>query len=439
MLSLAATIGVGLFAHGAVSAERYTSPSFTIDASVGNSFGGSGSSTNYKLVASGGESIIGGGTGGSYILGSGYVAQLDKSLQVTVQPAGAVSYHPLDESTAQTAFDASANSLLGTASGGPTTTTGKVRGAWNFDGSDDKISFGSPAAFNSLTDVTWSVWVYPTDVTKDQMIISRQVANFLRIYNNRPYVSFYDNSTQKTLQSPSTISNNQWYHIAATYTAGSMKLYVNGTEVASRSDITGPLTFNTGVYEIGQYKDSDRRSFVGKIDEAKLFSRVLTSNEIEAEYDAGVAGNAAGLAFSGDILPGASQASGAEAVVQTDAPGYNLMINQDQDLTSGGNSIPAVTNSGTIGSPVSWSESTTKGLGFTLTSASATALPGKWGTNPNYAYAAVPGSSTSFYTRTGYTAGGKDTLSLQYRVDIPAAQPPGKYSNTITYTGVMTP
>jgi hypothetical protein len=350
-----------------------------------------------------------------------------------------VSYYPLDETTPTSAFDVSTTGATGIGTNSPTVTTGKVGGAWNFDGVDDKIAIGTPAALNSLTATTWSAWVFPTTVTKDQMFASKQSANYLRITGSKAFISFYDNGTQKTLTGTSTLSNNQWYLITATFTAGSMKVYVNGVQEASRSDITGPLNFNTGSYEIGQWSDADKRSFVGKIDEVKVLSRALSANEIQAEYDAGVAGNAAGLAFSNDLVAGVSRTADAQAIIQTDAPGYTLMINQNQNLTSGGNTIPVVSNSGTIGTPVAWTESTTKGLGATLTSASATALPGKWGTNPNYAYAALPGSSTSLYTRTGYTAGGKDTLSVQYRVDVTSSQASGKYSNVVTYTGVMTP
>lgn len=74
-----------LFASQA-RAVRFTSPSYTIDASIGNSFGGLSGSDNYKLVSSGGESIIGEGSGGSYKIGMGFVSQLVTSIQVGVSP-----------------------------------------------------------------------------------------------------------------------------------------------------------------------------------------------------------------------------------------------------------------------------------------------------------------------------------------------------------------
>ena len=80
LLAVFLVIAVGLLTTA--SAERFTGGSYIIDAGVvGNSFGGDTTGGSYKLTSSGGESIIGEGSGGSYKLNSGYVAQLQNSLQ----------------------------------------------------------------------------------------------------------------------------------------------------------------------------------------------------------------------------------------------------------------------------------------------------------------------------------------------------------------------
>jgi hypothetical protein len=157
---------------------------------------------------------------------------------------------------------------------------------------------------------------------------------------------------------------------------------------------------------------------------------------VKAEYDAGLAGNTAGLAFASTIIPGISQTSNLDAVVRTDARnGYNLAISQNQDLKNGVNTIPAV--SGSIASPLSWTEGSTKGLGFTLYGTNATALPGKW--SSGNAYAAFPASASTFYTRTGYTGGAKEYLNMRIRLDVGTTQATGEYQNIITTTGTMIP
>ncbi len=417
-------------------AERYTSSNYTIDASkVGDSFGGNTTGGSYKLTSSGGDSVIGQGSGGSYQLDSGYVAQLQNSMELSVQPSGLLAHYPLDETNGTLLRDHGADDLNAYAINGPTSTTGKVGGAWQFDGVDDKLNAANPSQMTTPTELTWSAWIYPTNVSKDQMFLSKQGANYLRLSGSKLLASFYDNGTQKTKTGTTTLTNNQWYHVVATFKAGELALYVNGNPDGSRADITGPLNFNTGSFEVGQWSDADKRTFVGKIDEVKLFSRALSANQVKAEYNAGEAGNTAGVSFATDITPGVSQMSGYDAIVNTDAiNGYVLSVNQNQNLTSGGNSIPAV--SGSIASPATWSEGTTKGLGFTLYGTNATAVDGKW--SAGAAYAAFPGSATSIYTRNGQQSA-KDVLNMRLRLDVATTQPTGTYTNVITTTGTISP
>lgn len=138
----------------------------------------------------------------------------------------------------------------------------------------------------------------------------------------------------------------------------------------------------------------------------------------------------------GTITPNISNIGTISATVATDAPGYSLSINQNNNLTSGANTIPALAT-GTIATPVSWTEGTTKGLGITLTGGPS--IPVKWGTSGSYKYAAVPNTLTSLYIRSGYTGGVNDTVTMQPRVDISPAQAAGSYSNIITLTATLIP
>lgn len=137
----------------------------------------------------------------------------------------------------------------------------------------------------------------------------------------------------------------------------------------------------------------------------------------------------------GTVTPGTSKTANLVASVRTDAPGYVLGVNQNHDLQFGAYTIPGV--SGSIGSPVTWSESSTKGLGFSLVSTNATAIPGKWSAGASYA--AFPSSSTTFYSRSGYTGGATDTLTMRVRLDTQSSQVGGAYTNTVTWVGTTNP
>ena len=134
------------------------------------------------------------------------------------------------------------------------------------------------------------------------------------------------------------------------------------------------------------------------------------------------------------LVAGSPQSAAVNVMVQTDASGYSLAVAQNGNLSDGaGNSIPAV--SGTINAPGTWTNGSTKGLGFTLTSAYG-GVPAKW--NSGNSYAQFPQTSTVFFTRSGQFSG-TETTGLRFKIDVAAAQAAGTYTNTVTTTGTMTP
>ena len=426
---------------GLASAERYTSPNYTIDASVGNSFGGDNSSSSYKLTSSGGESIIGSGQGGSYKLTQGYVAQLERSLQLAVQPSGLNAAFTLDEQNGAIAYDSSSNSNNGTAVNATVGQPGKVNTSYAFS-ANKSVELGNPVAQQITGDQTIEMWLKPANFNfrynpyskayGGEGTIVQEPGGRLTYYygtagdNDWPYYE---------VSSTGAIPLNTWSHVAVVRNiqAGEILWYINGQLDTMVADAYLSATASSLPAYIG---DGYVGNYEGSIDNFKLYSRALSATEVEAAYDSGQNGNATGLAFSETIIPNASQTVQADIIVQSDAPGYTLGVFQDNNLTSASSTIPGI-SSGTIASPTSWSEGTTKGLGFTLTSSNATPVPAKW--NSGSSYAALPGASTSIYTRSGYTTGSKDVTTMKYRLDVSAAQPTGKYTNTVTYTGVMIP
>jgi len=137
------------------------------------------------------------------------------------------------------------------------------------------------------------------------------------------------------------------------------------------------------------------------------------------------------------VIPGTSQNASIQAIVRTDAPAYDLAVNQNHNLTHTDTvtTIPGV--SGTIASPALWTEGTTKGLGFTITG--GTQIEAKWGTTPNFKYAAMPNTATTFHSHSGYLGGSSDTTTVQYRLDAVSSQKSGTYTNIATFTATMLP
>ena len=422
-----------VFAAG-VSGARFSSTSYIIDASVMNNFGGQGSSTNFKVVGSGGESLIGDGSGGSYKIGAGYVAQLQKGMQLSVQPGGLIAQYPLDETTMPAIYDNSANLYDGTAVAAPTSVAGKLGTALSFNGTTQYVSLGSTGVMSG-TAYTLEAWI-KTSTNSASMAAITKASNFWMGLDFGK-LAIYDWTAGATCSASTapSLGDGSWHHIAATLSSGVSNgsiLYIDG--IQQKTCTWTPVSQNGDVGIAASKAASWQQFFNGSIDNIKVFNRVMTSDEIKAEYDAQNAGNPTGLSL-GTIISGTSNTSLFDAIVRTDAGGYALGVSQNQNLTNGGNSIPAI--GGSIASPAAWNEGTTKGLGFTLYNTNATAIPGKWSSGG--AYAAFPGSTTTYYNRTGYSGGAKDYVNMRLRLDVASNQPSGAYTNTITTTGTMIP
>lgn len=137
------------------------------------------------------------------------------------------------------------------------------------------------------------------------------------------------------------------------------------------------------------------------------------------------------------VTANVSQNASVQATVLTDGPGYDLAINQNNNLTHTDTVTTIAAIGAAIAAPALWTEGTTKGLGFTITA--GTAVDAKWGTNPNYKYAAIPNAATSFHSKSGLSGGASDVTTMQMRLDATTAQKSGSYSNIVTFTATLLP
>ncbi len=433
IIALAATGCMVQLAH----ADRFSSTSYIIDASIVNGTnGGTRSSASYKLTGSAGENVVGNGTGGSYVMGMGFVSQLAKSLSLTVQPSGLVAHYALDETSGVLIADQAVYSAYGTRQGTLTSVAGKLDTALSFNGSNQAVSIANNSQTQLSSTGTLEAWVKTSTSTGSMTVVSKYNNFWLGLSTGT--ASVYNYSTSTMCSDTTNIANGNWHHIAVTLNSGvsnGSTIYVDG--VAKKTCTWTPAA-QTGYVALGaaQSGASTYTQYLnGTADHVKIFNRILTADEILAEYTGQNSGAISGLSL-GMITPGASNTVLSDVIIQTDAGSYTLAVSQDYNLTSGSYTIPAI--SGSIASPAAWTEGTTKGLGFTLTATNATAIPGLW--NSGNSYAQFPSTATTFYTRTGWQSS-NDYLTLRVRADVASTQASSTtpYTNTITVTGTITP
>jgi hypothetical protein len=82
---------------------------------------------------------------------------------------------------------------------------------------------------------------------------------------------------------------NAWTHLAATYDGATLRLYVNGVQSASRA-LTGAIRTSTGALRIGGNNIWTGEWFAGLIDEVRIYNRVLSAAELQADMAVAVNG-----------------------------------------------------------------------------------------------------------------------------------------------------
>lgn len=438
-----------VFCASSVMAETVTSPSYRIDGNLSGNFGGDTSSTSYKMSAIGGEAIVGNGASGSYMIDQQYNSAIP-TMQLGVQPSGLVGYYPMDENVGTTTADASRYQNNGTLNGAAAWyTSGKLGSAidMNTAGSVRVPDNANLPSGNAMTVELWanqnswisnsalaSHWLYGSNAAS--WALQTGTNNNLRVFIANSLGDLGDNYVDTAANTWTTLG--AWRHVVMVFDgaqsqANMVKIYIDG--VLQNATVFGTLPSSLqnsgGELSIGSFPGLGRE-FNGALDHVKIFNRALTTAEIKADYTAQNAGISTGLSL-GTQTSVSSTTSLVDAIVRTNVTAYNLAVQQDHDLQYGVNFIPSV--SGSIGTPLTWSEGATKGLGFTLTGAPT--LDSKW--NSGAKYAAVPSSSTTFYSGTGHTNGVVDVVNLQLRLGTNASQLAGNYTNNLTYTGTTTP
>lgn len=432
---------VSLLALQPVSAVPLESPNYKLDAQVINNFGGESSSPSYKMVSSGGEAVIGNGAGGSYKLSAGYIQQLEKSIELRLNPKQLKAGYQFDTNIGKQVYDSATAGNNGSFSGTVTWPTGKIGRAVGFNGTNAYINMNDPADANITGDFTLSVWVNPTNYTTEHGVISWGNGG-----SNSPFsVNLLTNGKVQyactgctTRTSTASLTAATWSHVTATVSGSTLKLYINGVldstqdlGVSTRSSGDGSLYFGR----------NDTKYMRGSIDELNLYDRALDAQEIRATYDANMAGVNTAIVIP-TVIPGQSQDALLDMIVATDAGGYNATIKQTRNLrhTDNSTSVPNLNNGGTITSPALWDEGTTKGLGLTLIGGDP-APPALWGTGPvSYKYSPLATTALTFYSRDGQSEGAaKETTNMQFKLDVPSSQKAGQYSNTITVSATTKP
>ena len=170
-------------------------------------------------------------------------------------------------------------------------------GAFVFDGSNDYVRKDTLLDTFTATTDPWSVecW-FNTDVSPS--IVECMIAiNYNNGQENTFLLGVIDvDGTCKIsvyyrnvnpLGSYGIVTVGQWHHVAATHTSGSLKVYLDGTQIASDSN-TVNRSLSDCAFLIGAELDSGSsfgNYFDGKISNVKMYNKELTASEVTQNFN----------------------------------------------------------------------------------------------------------------------------------------------------------
>jgi len=203
---------------------------------------------------------------------------------------GLVGHWIMNEGGGLTAYDISGKGNHGTLTSGPTWTAGQFGPAISFDGSNDFVSVGSPAALNLVGEASIFCWARFADLVTTQELLAQAAANdvigqiALEVGRTDAKLSVLWADTVIGT-STGTVASNIWYHLGFTRagTTGSWtwRIYINGAQDSTNTSATNPGSQQP--FSIGK-DGAGALPFNGLIDDVRIFNRALSADEVRYLY-----------------------------------------------------------------------------------------------------------------------------------------------------------
>ncbi len=199
---------------------------------------------------------------------------------------GLVAAYSFDEGAGTTVFDASGNGNNGTIGGASWTSSGKHGNALVFDGVSTLVTINNSASLQLGAAMTLEAWVNPGTMNNMwQDVIYKGNDNYYLegVSANGSVPAVGGTFASMSLYGTSALPVNTWTHLAATYDGTTLRLYVNGVQVASRAQ-TGAIATSTNPLQIGGDNIYDQ-FYQGSIDEVRVYNVALTAAQIQADMN----------------------------------------------------------------------------------------------------------------------------------------------------------
>lgn len=157
----------------------------------------------------------------------------------------------------------------------------------SFDGTNDYATISGSSELSISGDCSISAWFNPSSVSGFNYIFSLtdgRLAGTDRAFGlsgtqmvANTYASGWNDPFTHT-----AISTGSWYHVVVVFTSGQSRIYLNGSDLGTKSITTNTVSYTQTV--IGGMLYSSGNHFNGLIDEVAVFNSELSSSQITNIY-----------------------------------------------------------------------------------------------------------------------------------------------------------
>jgi hypothetical protein len=204
-----------------------------------------------------------------------------------------VGWWRFDEGSGTIATDLSEYGNDGTLQGDPQWVNGKFGKALQFDGVDDWVEIPHAEILTVDNEVTVMAWINaerhtgPNNESWQGIVAKSNSPRSYSLYTEASGALHFSTTSTTINDYVGTLSTgqvplNEWVHVAAMVVGGQHQYYINGEPAGtSGSGIVLPGTLDTSPVLIGRTGEGASRSFLGMIDDVRIFNHALTQEEIQ--------------------------------------------------------------------------------------------------------------------------------------------------------------
>jgi hypothetical protein len=210
----------------------------------------------------------------------------------TPQYPSLIGYWKLNGTPGSIANSASIGAAIGPSGSAKNTgmsfVAGRINQGIKFNGTNNYIDAGTPASFQSLSEVTIAGWIKPTVINNVQGLFGQELLYRIDLSGASSagtlrFLMGKNGAWACDISSTLKVTANVWNHVVGTYNGTTAAIYINGVQ-AGTCAMTGSTGTNTNHFDIGA-ADLGTSPYSGTLDEVAVWNKGLTATEVATLYN----------------------------------------------------------------------------------------------------------------------------------------------------------